>query len=92
MSVNAHDIEQVLRESLAPIALEITDDSHLHAGHAGAREGRHFSVRISSARFTGLPRVARHRLVYDALRRLIPQGIHALAIQAHAPDEPGASW
>jgi len=81
-----------LRATLAPTALSINDDSHLHAGHAGAREGRHFSVRIASPRFVGLTRVARHRLVYDALHPLIPQGIHALAIQAHAPDEPGASW
>ena len=92
MSVSADDIERQLRATLAPSALSITDDSHLHAGHAGAREGGHFSVRIRSARFTGLTRVARHRLVYDALHPLIPQGIHALAIQAHAPDEPGASW
>lgn len=87
--VTSHDIERVLREALQPSALAITDDSHLHAGHAGAREGRHFSVRITSARFIGMSRVARHRLVYDALHRLIPQGIHALAIQAHTPDELG---
>jgi BolA protein len=89
MSVSARDIEQVLRDALSPVALLVQDDSHLHAGHAGAREGRHFSVQISSARFAGLSRVARHRLVYDALHRLIPQGIHALAIQASAPDETG---
>jgi BolA family transcriptional regulator, general stress-responsive regulator len=92
MSVSAHDIERVLRDALEPTALAVDDDSHHHVGHAGAREGRHFSVRISSPRFTGLNRVSRHRLVYDALHQLIPQGIHALAIQAHAPDEPGASW
>jgi stress-induced morphogen len=92
MSVSSADIERQLRATLAPTALAITDDSHLHAGHAGAREGRHFSVRIASPRFMGLSRVARHRLVYDALHPLIPQGIHALAIQAHAPDEPGATW
>ena len=92
MSVAAQDIERELRATLAPTALSITDDSHLHAGHAGAREGRHFSVRISSARFVGLGRVSRHRLVYDALHRLMPQGIHALAISAYAPDEPGARW
>jgi stress-induced morphogen len=92
MSVSTDDIERALRAMLAPGALSISDDSHLHAGHAGAREGRHFSVRITSPCFTGLSRVARHRLVYDALHPLIPQGIHALAIQAHAPDEPGASW
>ena len=87
--VTAHDIELVLREALQPSALTITDDSHQHAGHAGAREGRHFSVRITSARFIGMGRVARHRLVYDALHRLIPQGIHALAIQALTPAELG---
>ena len=90
--VSAAAIEAALRAALAPSALSIGDDSHLHAGHAGAREGRHFSVRITSVRFAGLSRVARHRLVYDALHPLIPQGIHALAIQAHAPDEPGATW
>jgi BolA protein len=84
--VNAHDIELRLRASLAPSALEVQDDSHLHAGHAGAREGRHFSVRITSPRFAGLTRVARHRLVYDALGPLAPQGVHALAIDARAPD------
>ena len=87
MGVSAQQIEAALREALAPEQLAVQDDSHLHAGHAGAKEGRHFSVRIVSARFAGLPRVARHRLVYDALGRLIPQGIHALAIQAHTPDE-----
>ena len=55
---------------------------------AGAREGSHLSVVIVSARFAGLPRVARHRLVYDALSTLMPQGIHALAIDARAPEEP----
>ena len=85
--VSAPDIERALRDALQPSALTITDDSHLHAGHAGAREGRHYSVRITSARFIGMSRVARHRLVYDALHRLIPQGIHALAIQALTPDE-----
>lgn len=89
MSVSAADIERALREQLAPLTLAVDDDSHQHVGHAGAREGRHFSVRICSARFTGLGRVARHRLVYDALRRLIPLGIHALAIEASAPDETG---
>lgn len=88
MGVVASDIEQALRDALQPSVLEVIDDSHLHVGHAGAREGRHFSVRITSARFAGMSRVARHRLVYDALHRLIPQGIHALAIEAQSPDEP----
>jgi BolA protein len=87
IGVSAHDIERALRDALEPTALTVTDDSHLHAGHAGAREGRHFSVRITSARFIGMGRLARHRLVYDALHRLIPQGVHALAIQARSPDE-----
>jgi len=85
--VSREAIETALREALHPSAIEVQDDSHLHAGHAGAREGRHVSVRITSARFTGCSRVARHRLVYDALRLLMPTGIHALAIEAHAPDE-----
>jgi BolA protein len=85
--VSEADIEAALREALAPSDLAVGDDSHLHAGHAGAREGRHFSVRIVSARFAGLSRVARHRLVYDCLHALIPRGIHALAIDARAPGE-----
>ncbi len=88
MSVTADDIQRELRAALQPDLVEVRDDSHLHAGHAGAREGRHFTVRIVSPRFAGLTRVARHRLVYDALRSLIPRGIHALAIEARAPEEP----
>jgi len=85
VSVTAAEIERVLHAALAPEALAVTDDSHLHAGHAGAREGRHFSVEITSARFEGLGPVARHRLVYHALRDLMPRGIHALAIDARTP-------
>jgi BolA protein len=87
MSVSAQDIEAALRTALQPLVLDVQDDSHLHAGHAGAREGRHFSVRLVSARCDGLSRLARHRLVYDALASLIPRGIHALAIDARAPGE-----
>ena len=90
-SVSASDIEAALVAAFAPTALAVQDDSHLHAGHAGAREGRHFSLRIVSDRFTGLSRVARHRLVYDCLTELIPRGIHALAIDAKAPTEPRSS-
>jgi len=86
--VTAAEIEAALRAELAPTRLEVADDSHLHAGHAGAREGRHFTVRVTSARFAGLGRLARHRLVYHALHGLIPKGIHALAIEARDPDEP----
>lgn len=87
MAVEAREIESALREALQPELLEVQDDSHLHAGHAGAREGRHFSVRIVSKSFLGQPRLKRHRLVYDALHTLIPRGIHALAIDARAPGE-----
>ncbi|MBI3369653.1 MAG: BolA family transcriptional regulator [Burkholderiales bacterium] len=88
MSVHAEQIEHALRAAIAPIdALEVLNESHLHAGHAGAGEGSHWRVRISSPRLAGLNRVARHRLVYDALRLVIPQGIHALAIEARSPDE-----
>ena len=89
--MTAHEIEARLRQALAPTRLEVTDDSHLHAGHAGAREGRHFSVRIESTRFAGLARVARHRLVYDSLGPLAAQGVHALAIVAMAPGEAAKS-
>lgn len=87
MPVSAHQIETRLREILDPVVLAVQDDSHLHAGHTGAREGRHFSVHVVSQRFHGLSRLARHRLVYDALAPLIPQGIHALALRTQAPDE-----
>jgi BolA protein len=87
-AVTAARVEAALREHLQPTLLEVQDDSHLHAGHAGAREGRHFSVRVTSDAFAGLSRVARHRLVYDALRSLVAEGIHALAIEARTPAEP----
>ena len=81
-------IESDLRQRLQPDSVRVQDDSHLHAGHAGAREGRHFTVRVTSEAFVGLSRVARHRLVYDALRSLVAEGIHALAIDARTPAEP----
>lgn len=85
--VGSAEIEAALRDALEPLELVVRDDSHLHAGHAGAREGRHFSVQIVSPRFNGLSRLARHRLVYDSLHALIPRGIHALAIDARAPGD-----
>lgn len=87
MTVTARDVEQALRAALDPVSIEVHDDSAAHAGHAGAREGRHFSVAISSPRFAGLSRVARHRLVYDAVASQMVHGIHALAITAKTPDE-----
>lgn len=84
----AAEIESRLRAALAPLALDIRDDSAQHAGHAGAREGGHFHVTVVSERFTGLQRLARHRLVYHWLSDLMQRGIHALAIDAKAPGEP----
>ncbi|RSZ31478.1 MULTISPECIES: BolA family protein [unclassified Variovorax] len=77
-------LEAALREALSPTALEVIDESAAHAGHSGANaEGRgtHFRVRIASPLFDGKPRVARHRLVYDALHVFIAQGLHAIAIE-----------
>ena len=78
---------QALTERLDPLVLELVDDSAAHAGHAGAREGAHFNLRIVSAKFAGLPRISRHRLVYDALRPWMAEGVHALAIDARTPEE-----
>ncbi|MET3916340.1 BolA protein [Variovorax sp. OAS795] len=80
----ARDLEAALREALRPSVLEVIDESSAHAGHAGANaEGRgtHFRVRVASPLFEGKPRVARHRLVYDALQVFIAQGLHAIAIE-----------
>lgn len=83
-------IRMLLIEALSPLSLEVTDDSHKHAGHAGARGGQgHFGVDIVSAAFVGKPPLARHRLVYDALGGLMRTDIHALAIRARTPDEAG---
>ncbi len=73
-----------LRERLQPTQLEVIDESAAHAGHAGANGtgwGTHFRVRVASPFFTDLSRVARHRLVYDALQDFIAQGVHAIAIE-----------
>ena len=83
----ATEIERRLRAELNPSSLQIRDDSADHAGHAGAREGGHFHVAVVSDRFTGLQRLARHRLVYHCLSDLMQRGIHALAIDARAPGD-----
>lgn len=82
MSVDAATVDAALRAFFgADASVAVRDDSHLHVGHAGALEGSHFGVAVTSARFRGLGRAAQHRLVYDALRPLLaPGGIHALAI------------
>lgn len=81
-------ITKLLAEALDPVSLEVADDSHKHAGHAGARTGQgHFSVHVVSQAFAGKPPLARHRLVYAALGTMMQTDIHALAIHAQAPDE-----
>ncbi|MGH8137312.1 MAG: BolA family protein [Steroidobacteraceae bacterium] len=80
-------IRSALERELAPLSLEIVDDSSRHAGHAGAREGGHFRVTLVSAAFTGRSQLERHRLVYAAVARLMGQGVHALSIVARAPEE-----
>jgi len=73
-------------QALSPTLLEIVDESHLHAGHAGSRGGAsHFRVHIWCDAFAGLGTVARHRLVYDRVNDLMPFPIHALAIVAREP-------
>ena len=77
-------LEVRLQSVLQPTALQVIDESADHAGHAGANAegaGTHFRVRVASPLFAGKSRVARHRLVYDALQNFIDQGLHALAIE-----------
>lgn len=81
-------IRQRLQEAFDPQRLELEDESHKHAGHAGARDGRgHFRVLIVSAAFDGRPPLARHRAVYAALGDMMDTDIHALSIQAMTPSE-----
>jgi len=80
----------LLRKRLAvlePQSLDIEDESHLHAGHAGAREGGHYKITIVAAAFAGHNTVKRHRLVHDAVGDLMRGRIHALSIRAFSPDE-----
>jgi BolA family transcriptional regulator, general stress-responsive regulator len=82
--ITADAMRERLEELLAPTLLEVIDESWQHEGHAGADGsgfGTHFRVRIASPSFAGLSRVARHRLVYDALQVFVDQGLHALAIE-----------
>jgi BolA protein len=83
----AANLDHRLRERLQVTNLQVIDESYQHAGHVGANDsgvGTHFRVKIASPLFTGLSRVARHRLVYDSLQDFIDQGLHALAIEAEA--------
>jgi len=82
------EIRSRLEAAFAPALLEIVDESHRHAGHAGARDGRgHFAVRIVSERFAGSKPLARHRMVYAALGTLMQTDIHALSVVALYPGE-----
>ena len=81
-------IERLLTAAFSPSELRVKDQSHLHAGHAGAREGKgHFDVTIVSEQFEGMARIARHRMVYDALGDFMTSDIHALRITAISPAE-----
>jgi BolA protein len=81
-------IRALLTTALQPTVLELTDESALHAGHAGAASGAgHYRLKIVSARFEGQRLVMRHRLVYDSVHDMMDTDIHALAITAMAPSE-----
>ena len=80
-------IEATLREAFSPSKLQVKDQSHLHAGHAGAQDGRgHYEVTIVAEAFVNQRPLARHRMIYDALGSLMETDIHALRINASAPD------
>jgi BolA family transcriptional regulator, general stress-responsive regulator len=80
-------IRAALEKELAPTRLDIIDDSARHAGHAGAREGGHFRVQLTSAAFRGKTAIQRHRLVFAAVAGLMKTDIHALNIDARTPEE-----
>jgi BolA family transcriptional regulator, general stress-responsive regulator len=81
-------IENRLREAFTPEKIEVRDDSHRHAGHEGAKGGGgHFSVTIVAPQFQGRSSVQRHQMIYQALGEMMKKEIHALSIQAFAPDE-----
>ncbi len=82
------EIKERLERELSPSHIEIIDESHLHAGHAGAASGAgHFNVTIISDKFTGKSAIQRHRMVYLAVNDLMPSEIHALSINAQTPEE-----
>jgi len=84
MNITSSAVQVRLQTLLAPTFLEVEDESGQHAGHVGSNgtgEGTHFRVRIGSPLFNAKSRIAQHRLVYDALRDFIDQGLHALAIE-----------
>jgi BolA protein len=88
--VNSDRISKIrarLTDALQPVDLDVVDESHLHEGHPGARDGRgHFRIRIVSDKFAGLKLIQRHRLIYDAVGDLMETDIHALSITADPPE------
>jgi BolA protein len=82
-------ITQKLRDAFAPLALEVVNDSHRHAGHAGApgTGDSHFTIKVVSASFAGRSRIERHRMINSILAEELAGPVHALAIRALAPDE-----
>ena len=88
-TLNGERIERMqalLENALAPTAIEIVDQSHLHAGHAGAATGRgHFDLTIRAASFAGKTPIQRHRMVFEALGEMMQTDIHALSIRAETP-------
>jgi BolA family transcriptional regulator, general stress-responsive regulator len=81
-------IEERLRSALAPLSLDVVDESAQHAGHAGARSGGgHYALTIVATQFAGMSPVQRHRMIYQALGDAMRQEIHALSIRAYTPDE-----
>ena len=88
MSERVSTIERLLSDAFSPAELLVKDQSHLHAGHAGAKEGKgHFDVRIVSYKFEGQSRINRHRMVYDALGSFMQSDVHALRINAITPTD-----
>jgi len=81
-------IQEALEQAFSPVEIMVKDQSHLHAGHAGARDGKgHFEVTIVAAAFAGKSRVQRHRMVFEALGAIMQNEIHALRIKAFSPAE-----
>jgi BolA protein len=89
MTTRADRIDAALRAAFAPAEVTVQDDSHRHAGHAGAAPGgeTHYSVRLVSSAFAGMTRVARSRAVHEALAAEFTGGLHALALTLKTPDE-----
>ncbi|MBK8176841.1 MAG: BolA family transcriptional regulator [Rhodospirillales bacterium] len=93
MTAMTETLARKLTEALSPVRLDVIDDSHRHAGHAGARPGgeTHFRIDIVASAFTGKARLERHRLVYAALATELAGTVHALEISTRTPEEAGST-